>query len=171
MNKPTSYKLLLPRLPHDLLAGCRPLHVHDWVDFTLGLPLASLGEGAVVEAGLTSAILLGIVGVIFFLTSSLPDGDLLLWTLSAGNLVISNCCKHCFENGMSPSMDMKIVHWPIKHKTSNQPIILIFNYLFLAVKIVPHFPFTFRGLGSSSGLYPTLFEPPSKHPGSALEAA
>ena len=168
MNRTTCYKLLLPRLPQDLLAGCRPLPVQDWVDFTLGLPLASLGEGDV-EAGLTSAML-----GIFFLTSSLPDGDLLLWTLSAGNLVTSNCCKHCFENGMSPSMttmDMKIVHWPIKHKTSNQPIILIFNYLFLAVKIVPHFPFTFRGLGSSSGLYPTLFEPPSKHPGSALEAA
>ena len=112
LNKPTSYKLLLPRLPHDLLAGCRPLHVHDWVDFALGEPLASLGEG-VVEDGLTSAIL-GIVGGIFFLTSSLPDGDLLLWTLSAGNLVISNCWKHCFENGMSP------IKWQWLWRFSNQ---------------------------------------------------
>ena len=116
LNKPTSYKLLLPRLPQDLLAGCRPLHVQDWVDFTLGLSLASLGEGAV-EDGLTSAILgviLGIVGGIFFLTSSLPDGDLLLWTLSAGNLVISNCWKHCFENGMSP------IKWQWLWRFSNQ---------------------------------------------------
>ena len=41
-----SHIVLLPRLPQDLLAGCKPLHVHDWVDFMLGLLFAALLEEA-----------------------------------------------------------------------------------------------------------------------------
>ena len=71
--------LLLPRLPQDLLAGCRPFHVHDCVDFTLGLPLASIEEGAF-EGGLTSAIP-GIMGIL----------------LTSTDFSVSNCCKHLLE--------------------------------------------------------------------------
>ena len=71
--------LLLPRLPQDLLPGCRPFHVHDCVDFTLGLPLASIEEGAF-EGGLTSAIP-GIMGIL----------------LTSTDFSVSNCCKHLLE--------------------------------------------------------------------------
>ena len=78
-TRQTNYMLLLPRLPQDLLAGCRPFHVHDCVDFTLGLPLASIEEGAF-EGGLTSAIP-GIMGIL----------------LTSTDFSVSNCCKHLLE--------------------------------------------------------------------------
>ena len=45
-NRCASHIVLLPRLPQDLLAGCKPLHVHDCVDFMLGLLFAALLEEA-----------------------------------------------------------------------------------------------------------------------------